>query len=221
MAPIPDDVPTSTRPRRCQRGPQSRAVEQDWALYTVLVFDMCICPVEWVIRRPGGLLLWKNFMAEPTGGDEYDMFAMTAAHKTLPLPTYLAVQNLANGREVLVRVNDRGPFLGGRILDLSYMAAKKLGVVNSGTAPVQIRVVATATGRENSSSKTNYSKAQQPVFLQAGSFRLRANADRLKAQLVESGISHTRIVTVEYQENRYYRAKRATAGANAVQCSGS
>ena len=128
------------------------------------------------------------------------------------------MQNLANGREVLVRVNDRGPFLGGRILDLSYMAAKKLGVVESGTAPVQIRVVATATGRKNSSSKVNYSRTQPPVFLQAGSFRLRGNAERLKAQLVEGGIPHIRIVTVEYQENRYYRVQAGPlTGTKAVQ----
>ena len=128
------------------------------------------------------------------------------------------MQNLANGREVLVRVNDRGPFLGGRILDLSYMAAKKLGVVESGTAPVQIRVVATATGRKNSSSKVNYSRTQPPVFLQAGSFRLRGNAERLKAQLVEGGIPHIRIVTVVYQENRYYRVHAGPlTGTKAVQ----
>ena len=191
------------------------------APYTV--FDVRYVPMSSV--RVGysetGEASWygRKFHGRTTSnGDEYDMFAMTAAHKTLPLPTYLEVRNLANGREVLVRVNDRGPFLGGRILDLSYMAAKKLGVVESGTAPVQIRVVATATGRENSSSKTNYSKAQPPVFLQAGSFRLRGNADRLKAQLVEGGIPHIRIVTVEYRENSYYRVQAGPlTGANAVQ----
>jgi len=153
-----------------------------------------------------------------SNGEEYDMFAMTAAHKTLPLPTYLEVQNLNNGREVLVRVNDRGPFLGGRILDLSYMAAKKLGVVESGTAPIHIRVVATATGQNNSSAHTASGNGQPSVFWQAGSFRLRDNADRLKGRLVQAGIPRIRIVTVEYQENRYYRVQAGpVTGTSAIQ----
>jgi len=76
-----------------------------------------------------------------SSGETYDMYAMTAAHKTLPLPTYVEVKNLDNGRKAIVKVNDRGPFHGGRIIDLSYAAATKLGVVTTGTAPVEIRVV--------------------------------------------------------------------------------
>jgi rare lipoprotein A len=153
-----------------------------------------------------------------SNGDEYDMFAMTAAHKTLPLPTYLRVRNLANGREVVVRVNDRGPFLGGRILDLSYMAAKKLGVVETGTASVRIRVIGTATSREGPSKQTVSDATQPVVLLQAGSFRLRGNAERLKADLARAGITRIRIVTVELQENRYYRVQAGpVTGANAIQ----
>jgi rare lipoprotein A len=69
------------------------------------------------------------------------MYAMTAAHKTLPLPSYVEVRNLDNGRKAVVKVNDRGPFHDGRIIDLSYAAATKLGVVATGTAPVEIRVI--------------------------------------------------------------------------------
>ena len=153
-----------------------------------------------------------------SNGDEYDMFAMTAAHKTLPLPTYLRVRNLANGREVVVRVNDRGPFLGGRILDLSYMAAKKLGVVETGTAPVRIRVIGTATSPEAPPKQTVSGATQPVVFLQAGSFRLKGNAERLKADLARAGITRIRIVTVELQENRYYRVQAGpVTGANAIQ----
>ena len=152
-----------------------------------------------------------------SNGDEYDMFAMSAAHKTLPLPTYLRVRNLSNGQEVVVRVNDRGPFLGGRILDLSYMAAKKLGVVESGTAPVHIRVVGTATGRQTSSTRSVSGGGQRRVFLQAGSFRLRDNAEHLKAQLIRAGIPRIRIVTVDYQENRYYRVQAGpVTGTSAI-----
>ncbi|MBL8342225.1 MAG: septal ring lytic transglycosylase RlpA family protein [Rubrivivax sp.] len=79
-----------------------------------------------------GLASWygRKFHGRPTSsGEPYDMYAMTAAHKTLPIPSYVRVRNPANGREVMVRVNDRGPFVDGRVIDLSYTAALKLGVL--------------------------------------------------------------------------------------------
>lgn len=83
-----------------------------------------------------------NFHEERTSsGEPYDMYAMTAAHKTLPLPTYARVTNLENNRSVVVRINDRGPFKKGRIVDLSYVAAAKLGVVKNGTATVELKVL--------------------------------------------------------------------------------
>lgn len=72
-------------------------------------------------------------------GERYDMLAMTAAHRTLPLPTYVKVTNLTNGKQVIVKVNDRGPFKYNRIIDLSYIAAKKLGIIKHGTALVKIQ----------------------------------------------------------------------------------
>jgi len=74
-------------------------------------------------------------------GEPYDMYAMTAAHKTLPLPAYVRVTNLQNGRSCVVRVNDRGPFVGNRIIDLSYTAAAKLDMLRDGTAMVEVRVL--------------------------------------------------------------------------------
>ena len=87
-----------------------------------------------------GLASWygKKFHGRRTAsGEAYNMYAMTAAHKTLPIPSYARVRNPANGKEVIVRVNDRGPFSPGRVIDLSYTAALKLGVLN-GVAPVEI-----------------------------------------------------------------------------------
>lgn len=78
-------------------------------------------------------------------GESYDMFAMTAAHKTLPLPCYARVTNLTNGRSVVVRINDRGPFVGNRIIDLSYSAAAKLDMIRTGTAFVQVEVLTPGT----------------------------------------------------------------------------
>jgi rare lipoprotein A len=79
-------------------------------------------------------------------GETYDMYAMTAAHKTLPLPAYVRVTNLQNGRSIVVRVNDRGPFVGNRIIDLSYTAASKLDMLRNGTAMVEVRSLEAAAG---------------------------------------------------------------------------
>jgi rare lipoprotein A len=97
-----------------------------------------------------GLASWygRKFHGRPTAsGEPYDMYAMTAAHKTMPLPSYARVRNPANGREVIVRVNDRGPFADGRVIDLSYTAALKLGVLR-GVAPVEVRRITHAEIRD-------------------------------------------------------------------------
>ena len=83
-------------------------------------------------------------------GEPYDMYAMTAAHKTLPIPCYAEVTNLRNGRRVVVRINDRGPFVGDRIIDLSYTAAAKLDMLLAGTAPVEVRVLTPGRGAAGS-----------------------------------------------------------------------
>jgi rare lipoprotein A len=83
--------------------------------------------------------------ARTSTGEPYDMYGMTAAHKTLPLPAYVRVTNLQNGRSVVVRVNDRGPFVGNRIIDLSYSAAAKLDMLRNGTAMVDVRTVEPST----------------------------------------------------------------------------
>lgn len=96
-----------------------------------------------------GIASWygPDFQGKRTSsGEPYDMYLMTAAHRTLPIPTYLEVTNLDNGRTVVVRVNDRGPFHSDRILDLSYVAARKLGIVGPGTGRVRIRALVPAGG---------------------------------------------------------------------------
>ena len=103
----------------------------------------------WIIPNPynykeTGLASWygTKFQGKRTSsGETYDMYKMTAAHKTLPLPTFARVTNLANNNTVVVRINDRGPFKDDRIIDLSYAAAKKLGISDGGTAKVEVRVI--------------------------------------------------------------------------------
>ena len=115
----------------------------------------------WVER---GTASWygPGFHAASTSlGEPYDMYAMTAAHKTLPIPAYAEVTNLRNGRKVVVRINDRGPFVGDRIIDLSYTAAAKLDMLTAGTAPVEVRVVGPTLGP---GSADGAGSAQPPVL---------------------------------------------------------
>ncbi|ACX96104.1 septal ring lytic transglycosylase RlpA family protein [Halothiobacillus neapolitanus] len=91
-----------------------------------------------------GVASWygPNFQSKPTSsGERYNMYAMTAAHKTLRIPSYVLVTNMENGKQVVVRVNDRGPFVSNRIIDLSYAAAKKIGMIGRGTAMVDVRSI--------------------------------------------------------------------------------
>jgi len=91
-----------------------------------------------------GIASWygRKFHGQRTSsGEPYDMFAMTAAHRSLPLPTYVKIKNLENGKEVIVKVNDRGPFAKGRLVDLSYAAAKKLDLHKAGTGKVRLTAI--------------------------------------------------------------------------------
>ncbi len=103
-------------------------------------------------------------------GEPYDMYAMTAAHKTLPIPAYAEVTNLRNGRKVVVRINDRGPFVGDRIIDLSYTAAAKLDMLTAGTAPVEVRVI----GPSSASGVTARSGSARPPVTPAAPAPIRA-----------------------------------------------
>ncbi|MBT4963898.1 MAG: septal ring lytic transglycosylase RlpA family protein [Francisellaceae bacterium] len=123
-----------------------------------------------------------------SNGETYDMYAMSAAHKTLPLPSYVEVKNIENGRTTIVRVNDRGPFHGDhRIIDLSYAAAHKLGVISKGTAKVEISAIdrrtLQLTNNDVAISPTEQPKVAQqritaPSYIQVGAF---SNIDNAKA----------------------------------------
>ncbi len=120
-----------------------------------------------------------------SSGEDYNMYAMTAAHKTLPLPTFVQVTNLSNGTKVIVKVNDRGPFLHNRLIDLSYTAAAKLGMLGTGTAPVEVRAIdprhTHGSKREQAQHRTH--AAKYALYLQVGAFSDRHNAEQLRARL--------------------------------------
>ncbi len=123
-----------------------------------------------------GVASWygtKFHKKSTSSGEPYDMLAMTAAHKSLPLPTYAQITNLKNGKKVIVKINDRGPFEHDRLIDLSYAAAKKLDIVGHGTAKVRVRTI-TAFGTHS----------RQVVYLQVGAFHNRTYAENLKQRLM-------------------------------------
>lgn len=159
-----------------------------------------------------GIASWygKKFHGRKTSnGEIYDMFAMTAAHKTLPLPTKVSVKNLSNGKTITVKVNDRGPFVGDRLIDLSYAAAKKLGIINKGTAKVEIRAL-------NSSNKAptvriiplkDPDASEGDFYLQVGSFSTQSNAENLIQQLKNKQFSDSRIYPIDTPNGLFYRVR--------------
>jgi rare lipoprotein A len=135
-----------------------------------------------------GVASWygPTFHGAPTSmGEKYDMYAMTAAHKTLPLPAYARVTNLSNGKSVVVRVNDRGPFVANRIIDLSYTAAAKLDMLREGTTMVEVRTL--TPGQPDPLTRGNQQPPQR-LFVQAGAFSDPANARRLADRLQANGV---------------------------------
>jgi rare lipoprotein A len=138
-----------------------------------------------------GLASWygKDFHGKLTSnGEVYDMYATTAAHKTLPMGVYVRVTNKANGRQMVVRVNDRGPFVQGRIIDLSYAAARELEVVGPGTAPVRIEALGYQAGETSGQVAYRQPESYQigSFTIQVGAFSLAVNAQRLAAKLRSS-----------------------------------
>jgi rare lipoprotein A len=151
-----------------------------------------------------------------SSGEPYNMLSMTAAHKTLPLPTYVEVTNLKNQRKVIVKVNDRGPFEQNRLIDLSYVAAKKLGMLGRGTAHVRIR----ALDPYQFNSLPPQFDGQGPLFyLQAGAFRNKAHAEKFGRRL-NARLSIPVHVARSMSHRGYYRVQigpfKTTASANKV-----
>jgi rare lipoprotein A len=153
----------------------------------------------------------KKFHGRKTSnGETYNMYAMTAAHKTLPMGTWVKVYSLDTHKEVTLRVNDRGPFVTGRIIDLSYTGAKKIGMVGPGTARVKV----TALGKATSYSKTtnepvafkslNYWEGNFTV--QVGAFKVKTNAENYRKKLSNTYLN-AHFITYEDYRGRFYRVR--------------
>jgi len=158
--------------------------------------------------RERGIASWygTKFHGQRTSsGEPYDMFAMTAAHKTLPIPCYARVTNLENGHSIIVRINDRGPFHPNRIIDLSYVAAAKLGVLKKGTAKVEVESIdpsapapapqQVAVSRPSETGEDKLAALQEAqsdgtpaarnrLYLQVAAYAHKVNAEKARAKLI-------------------------------------
>jgi rare lipoprotein A len=145
-----------------------------------------------------------------SSGEPYDMYGMTAAHKTLPLPCYARVTNLHNGRSVVVRINDRGPFVANRLIDLSYTAAAKLDMLREGTTLVEVKVL-TPGAPDN---LTRSAAAPPPaLYLQAGAFADAQNAQRLLTRLQAAGLGNAFIASPLDGRSHLYRVRVGPIGS--------
>jgi rare lipoprotein A len=190
LAAIPDATPRE-EPRSLRGNPP---------FYTVLGKRYQVLPSS-AGYRERGVASWygPTFHAKDTSiGESYDMYAMSAAHKTLPLPAYARVTNLANGRSVIVRINDRGPFVGNRIIDLSYTAAWKLDMIRAGTAFVDVEVLTPGSlpelAQQVQSRQAIPPAAAPALFVQAGAFGVEANARGLVKRLQDAGFANAQWV---------------------------
>jgi rare lipoprotein A len=190
LASIPDAVPRPESPLRAANRPYQ-------------VFGKDYVPMSNVAPfRQTGIGSWygKRFNGALTSsGEPYDMYAMTAAHPTLPIPSYARVTNLANGRSVVVRINDRGPFHSDRIIDLSYTAAWKLGYADAGSARVEVESIVpgspspagTAVAKAEPKQEPRQQPKQEPeqqqetkgVYLQLGAFSAREAAENFRVRV--------------------------------------
>ncbi len=138
--------------------------------------------------------------ASSASGEVFSRYAYTAAHKELPFGTVVRVTNRENGRQVKVRINDRGPFIRGRVIDLSYAAAKSIGLVRSGVAEVKVEVLSTPSERSESLFVSLYT-------VQAGSFRSKASANELRRKLSRVTDEDVRVESFTIEGDTYYRVR--------------
>ena len=199
---IPDAVPVSVKPSK-YGNPDS---------YTVLGETYYVMASAEDFQQKGIASWYGNkFHGQRTSsGEEYNMYAMTAAHKTLPIPAFVEVTNIDNDRKAIVKVNDHGPFHEGRIIDLSYAAATKLGVAQSGTANVTIRVVTSAadkTLRRSGAFVESPVSEGDKLYVQVAAFSTEGNALLHLGKLQSEGFNDVRLHIESKKGKAVYRVR--------------
>jgi rare lipoprotein A len=155
-----------------------------------------------------GIASWygPRFHGKKTAsGEIYDMYAMTAAHNTLPISSYARVTNLENQRSVIVRINDRGPFHGDRVMDLSYAAAKKLDLEQAGTGTVEIKAI--APEQALAQMQNTAEKQEKDVYLQVGSFDNKKKALKLQNKIAANHLPQSKILPSKRKGSTLYKVQ--------------
>ena len=211
---------TSSSPSTSTPAPAARSRRGNPPFYDVLGKRYHVLPTSaGYVQR--GVASWygRDFHGLATSsGETYNMHAMTAAHTTLPLPTWVEVTNLVNGKQVVVKVNDRGPFVDNRLIDLSFAAATALDMVGTGTTRVEVRAVAPPQGGRGGSVVAAAPQALPPaastavpaesierMFVQIGAFSQPENAERLVARLRASGFANPTVVSEPDNRRKMHR----------------
>lgn len=158
-----------------------------------------------------GIASWygRRFHGKPTAsGEVYNMYAMTAAHPTLPIPSYARVTNLNNGKSIVVRINDRGPFIANRLIDLSYTAAFQLNILTNGSGPVEVESILPqnnqfALNQVTQPPKTNPINQTSQIFLQLAAFGSKHNADKYLLQIRQELATIGENINITQEGNLY------------------
>lgn len=201
--PLPTPGPTPELPPDAIPKAEPRSQQGNPPFYEVFGRRYFVLPSAEGYRERG-VASWYGpgfHRGKTSNGEPYDMHAMTAAHKTLPLPCYVRVTNLKNGRSVVVRVNDRGPFKDTRIIDVSRSAAAKLDMIGAGTAFVEVEAITTDS---DASSSTRPPPA---LFVQAGAFGEKLNAERLVQRLRADGVDNASVRADDVNGRTLYRVR--------------
>lgn len=206
---VPDAIPRH----------ETRTIAGNKNPYTVLGKTYHLIKDERAYKERGKASWYGNkFHGRRTSnGEVYDMYAMTAAHKTLPIPSYVRVTNVANGKTAVVRVNDRGPFHAERIIDLSYAAAQRLGIIGTGTGLVDVEIVLPTDAapppraREASVAVTPGSELPPDTYLQLGAFGSESSAKQFAAD-VGRQVSYPLIVSRSQTGKVVYRVRLGPLG---------
>ena len=208
---VPDAVPTEVAPSRSGNP----------ASYTVLGKSYTLAPAC-KGYHDRGIASWYGSQfhgGRTSDGETYDMYAMTAANKVVPIPCYARVTNLQNGKSVVVKINDRGPFVDNRLIDLSYAAATRLDMLASGTALVDVQAV--TAGETPPAAPAAAPPATPPVitpapapqagepsmYLQVGAYAERANAAAAVQKLAVNGVTQAFILPVTDAGRTLYKVR--------------